>query len=94
MHITYVKSVDTLEHLKIIFNTEKIIWITWREKGTRIAETLFKRRLSLEIILPDFKSYAASLIKTVVQVERWAHSPMGQNRKPRNKSTQLSTTDF
>ena len=28
------------------------------------------------------------------QVERWAHSPMGQNRKPRNKSTQLSTTDF
>ena len=36
-----------------------------REKGTRIAETTFKR-LSLEIILPDFKSYAASLIKTVV----------------------------
>lgn len=77
---------------KIIFNTEKIIWITWREKGTRIAETLFKRRLSLEIILPDFKSYAASLIKTVVQVERWAHSPMGQNRKPRNKSTYVRST--
>ena len=78
---------------KIIFNTEKIIWIIWTEKGTRIAESTFKR-LSLEIILPDFKSYAASLIKTVVQVERWAHNPMGQNRKPRNKSSQLSTIEF
>ena len=79
---------------KIIFNIEKIILIIWREKETRMAETIFKRRLSLEIILPDFKSYTASLVKTVVLVERWAHTSMEQNRKPRNKSTQLSTTNF
>lgn len=37
-----------------------------KKKELRIAETIFKRRLSLEIILPDFKSYAVSLTKTIV----------------------------
>lgn len=55
---------------------------------------ILKRRASLEIILPEIKRDIATVIKTVLTVERRTCSLVEQSTKPRNRSAQYAQLIF
>lgn len=83
--------------VRVFIDRDKIILqFIWKEKGTKIAKTILKKKNKLEEInQPDLKaSYRVAINQECVQLAEETYRSMEENGELRYRATQIQPKEF